>query len=140
MTISTMIIPKNNEQGKFTSAMIKLLESFIFRILNDEDFVAANWMIDSANFGGLPRFFNHECSEKIGKLRPQLIFDNRQDQRCPTIAFFTTQDIQKGCELTWDYNVVVPRSTKTERQRLKFPCYCQSKYCRKYLIKLTDDH
>ena len=33
------------------------------------------------------------------------VYDNRQDQRLPTLAFFAARDIEKGEELVWNYDL-----------------------------------
>ena len=33
------------------------------------------------------------------------VYDNRQDQRLPTLAFFAARDIEVGEELVWNYNL-----------------------------------
>ena len=100
---------------------------------NEHHYVTGEFVIDSAKYGTVCRYFNHTCGDET--VVPQLVYDNRQDQRLPTIAFFTRRDIEYGEELVWNYNL----TTTDEEKANSIKCYCQSTNCQKTLIRLNKE-
>nr|CAH7718794.1 unnamed protein product [Callosobruchus chinensis] len=59
------------------------------------------YVMDAKNTGNIGRFLNHSCSPNIFV---QNVFVDTHDPRFPWAAFFSSQFIRAGTELTWNYN------------------------------------
>ncbi|KAF6206857.1 hypothetical protein GE061_018093 [Apolygus lucorum] len=58
------------------------------------------YVLDAKKAGNIGRFFNHSCSPNM---LVQNVFVDSHDLRYPWIAYFASQDIPAGSELTWNY-------------------------------------
>jgi histone-lysine N-methyltransferase SUV39H len=92
----------------------------------DEEYV-----IDGQNFGGPSRFINHSCDPNCGIY---VVSYDKNNLFLYELAFFATQDIPKGMELTFDY---APGNETQDGQveADSVPCRCGSDKCRKWLWK-----
>lgn len=82
--------------------------------------------IDPTNFGNIGRYINHSCNPNC-KLIPI-----RVNSPVPRLCIFAAKDIDRNCELTFDYgdgSLGFDVST-TSAQKI---CLCGSQLCRKYL-------
>ncbi|KAF7266513.1 hypothetical protein GWI33_020194 [Rhynchophorus ferrugineus] len=59
------------------------------------------YIMDAKNAGNIGRFLNHSCSPNVFV---QNVFVDTHDVRFPWVAFFSSQFIRAGTELTWNYN------------------------------------
>ncbi|KAG2636742.1 hypothetical protein PVAP13_2NG470100 [Panicum virgatum] len=77
-------------------------------------------IIDATCKGGIARFVNHSCQPNcVAK-----IISVRNEKK---VMFFAERDINPGEEITYDYHF----NREDDGQRI--PCFCRSKYCRRYL-------
>ncbi|PWA03555.1 hypothetical protein BB558_000241 [Smittium angustum] len=84
----------------------KLGSTYLF----DIDFETAENMtpeftIDAEKYGNITHFLNHSC---VPNLKIRAVYTNHWDSRLHQLAFFTTERIQAGTELTFDYNPSSP--------------------------------
>lgn len=70
--------------------------------------------------------FQHSCEPNLFS---QTVFVETHDLRFPWIAFFASDDIKAGTELTWDYSYQIG---SIEGRQME--CRCGSKYCHKRLL------
>ncbi|KAL3271245.1 hypothetical protein HHI36_021737 [Cryptolaemus montrouzieri] len=59
------------------------------------------YIMDAKNAGNIGRFLNHSCSPNVFV---QNVFVDTHDPRFPWVAFFASQFIRAGTELTWNYS------------------------------------
>ena len=78
------------------------------------------YTIDATKIGNEARFFNHSCAPNMDVFYVKADTNLKYDR----IAFFATEDIKKGQELTWDYCL------KGETYMGKF-CECGANDCRR---------
>ncbi|KAL6844941.1 hypothetical protein ACP4OV_025600 [Aristida adscensionis] len=77
-------------------------------------------IIDATRKGGIARFVNHSCQPNcVAKI---ISFKNQKK-----VVFFAERHINPGEEITYDYHF----NREDECQRI--PCFCKSRYCRRYL-------
>ncbi|RLN32810.1 uncharacterized protein C2845_PM03G05990 [Panicum miliaceum] len=77
-------------------------------------------IIDATRKGGIARFVNHSCQPNcVAK-----IISVRNEKK---VMFFAERDINPGEEITYDYHF----NREDDGQRI--PCFCRSRYCRRYL-------
>ncbi|CAL5082799.1 unnamed protein product [Urochloa decumbens] len=77
-------------------------------------------IIDATRKGGIARFVNHSCQPNcVAK-----IISVRNEKK---VMFFAERHINPGEEITYDYHF----NREDEGQRI--PCFCRSRYCRRYL-------
>jgi histone-lysine N-methyltransferase SUV39H len=79
--------------------------------------------IDAAHYGNISHFFNHSCNPN---LRVYSVWIDTLDERLPRIAFFSTQSISTGQELTFDYQMNQDEQGQVE-------CLCGEANCCGYL-------
>ena len=84
------------------------------------------YIMDAKLLGNIGRYFNHSCAPN---LFVQNVFVDTYDLRFPWIAFFASQSIRAGTELSWDYNYTID-SVKNR----KLYCYCGAVNCRGRLL------
>nr|XP_033779453.1 histone-lysine N-methyltransferase SUV39H1 isoform X3 [Geotrypetes seraphini] len=115
--------------------------------LFDLDYVEDVYTVDAAYYGNISHFVNHSCNPN---LQVYNVFIDNLDERLPRIAFFATQTIWPGEELTFDYNMQVDpvdvESTRMDsnfglagmtgspKKRIRMECKCGTQTCRKYLF------
>lgn len=96
--------------------------------------------IDSKDMGGPTRFINHSCDPNCAIYT---VSRNHMDEHLYDVAFFTTEDITAGTELTFDYNdnedktkVTDAMADKMEKENDERPtkCLCNAKECRGYFF------
>lgn len=90
------------------------------------------YYIDSLNFGTPTRFVNHSCSPNC---RVFTVMLNRRDEKVYGLAFFATQDIPAGTEITIDYTPqeagkVYPKPKPGDDGDDVALCHCESTNCR----------
>ncbi|KAJ1290773.1 hypothetical protein BS78_02G269600 [Paspalum vaginatum] len=77
-------------------------------------------IVDATRKGGIARFVNHSCQPNcVAK-----IISVRNEKK---VMFFAERQINPGEEITYDYHF----NREDEGQRI--PCFCRSRYCRRYL-------
>jgi len=77
-------------------------------------------IVDATRKGGIARFVNHSCQPNcVAK-----IISIRNEKK---VMFFAERHINPGEEITYDYHF----NREDEGQRI--PCFCRSRYCRRYL-------
>ncbi|KAL6601411.1 hypothetical protein ACP70R_044631 [Stipagrostis hirtigluma subsp. patula] len=77
-------------------------------------------IIDATRKGGIARFVNHSCQPNcVAK-----IISVRNEKK---VVFFAERHINPGEEITYDYHF------NREDECQKIPCFCRSRYCRRYL-------
>ncbi|XP_045465394.1 histone-lysine N-methyltransferase eggless isoform X2 [Harmonia axyridis] len=59
------------------------------------------YIMDAKNAGNIGRFLNHSCAPNVFV---QNVFVDTHDPRFPWVAFFSSQFIRAGTELTWNYS------------------------------------
>ena len=82
--------------------------------------------IDGYYYGNLSRFINHSCDPNLQVL--SIHVDNREIL-LPRVVLFSTRDIEKGEELTFDYNCYPLSSDK------ELKCACGEPTCRGSIYK-----
>ncbi|KAK1801299.1 hypothetical protein P4O66_022982, partial [Electrophorus voltai] len=70
--------------------------------LFDLDYLDDVYTVDAAHYGNISHFVNHSCDPN---LQVYNVFIDNLDERLPRIAFFATQLIKAGEELTFDYKM-----------------------------------
>ncbi|KAL8826798.1 MAG: hypothetical protein Q9170_007266 [Blastenia crenularia] len=107
--------------------------------LNPE-YVPYLYVCDGMYVGGPTRFMNHSCDPNC---RLFTVSYNHADQNLYELAFFTTQAIPAGTELTFDYKDEDDRSVITQAQALELhqrdgympqKCLCGTPECRQYFF------
>lgn len=98
------------------------------------------YVIDGMNHGSPSRFMNHSCQPNC---RIFTVSYNHADTSIYDIAFFTTQVIEAGTELTFDYKDEDDRGVITDEmaddiyQKHGYRptrCLCGSRFCRGYFF------
>ncbi|CAH0548832.1 unnamed protein product [Brassicogethes aeneus] len=84
------------------------------------------YIMDAKNAGNIGRFLNHSCSPNVFV---QNVFVDTQDPRFPWVAFFSSQFIRAGTELTWNYNYDIG----SVPGRVLY-CHCASLECKGRLL------
>ncbi|CAH1979497.1 unnamed protein product [Acanthoscelides obtectus] len=84
------------------------------------------YVMDAKNTGNIGRFLNHSCSPNIFV---QNVFVDTHDPRFPWVAFFSSQFIRAGTELTWNYNYDIG----SVPNRVLY-CLCASLECKGRLL------
>lgn len=95
------------------------------RVLIDTENIHNTFAIDARWYGNVARFLNHSCNPNIEKLT---VFTDSHDVRYPRVAFFTSQFVSAGTELTYDYGYYAGLVEGKHRE-----CLCGASYCRKTL-------
>jgi SET domain-containing protein len=87
--------------------------------------------IDAAYYGNESRFINHSCTPNIKSFNISTDIESYTYHR---VALFAVKNIRRGKELTIDYS--------WDKNDLEIDndvlCLCQSKKCRKYLMKAKE--
>ncbi|XP_078334332.1 histone-lysine N-methyltransferase SETDB1-B-like isoform X2 [Crassostrea virginica] len=86
----------------------------------------ACYIMDAKSQGNIGRYLNHSCNPNVFV---QNVFVDTHDLRFPWVAFFTSQYVRAGTELTWDYNYEVG----SVAGKVLY-CYCGSSECRGRLL------
>lgn len=84
------------------------------------------YIMDAKNAGNIGRFLNHSCTPNVFV---QNVFIDTHDPRFPWAAFFSSQFIRAGTELTWNYNYDVG----SVPGKVVY-CYCGSLECKGRLL------
>ncbi|XP_060533636.1 histone-lysine N-methyltransferase eggless isoform X2 [Cylas formicarius] len=84
------------------------------------------YIMDAKNAGNIGRFLNHSCSPNVFV---QNVFVDTHDLRFPWVAFFSSQFIRAGTELTWNYNYDIG----SVPGRVLY-CHCASLECKGRLL------
>ncbi|XP_049824476.1 histone-lysine N-methyltransferase eggless isoform X2 [Aethina tumida] len=84
------------------------------------------YIMDAKTSGNIGRFLNHSCSPNVFV---QNVFVDTQDPRFPWVAFFSSQFIRAGTELTWNYNYDIG----SVPGRVLY-CHCGSLECKGRLL------
>ncbi|KAL1502081.1 hypothetical protein ABEB36_007279 [Hypothenemus hampei] len=84
------------------------------------------YIMDAKTTGNIGRFLNHSCSPNVFV---QNVFVDTHDLRFPWVAFFSSQFIRAGTELTWNYNYDIGSVPGRELK-----CYCASLECKQRLL------
>ncbi|XP_066149314.1 histone-lysine N-methyltransferase eggless isoform X2 [Euwallacea fornicatus] len=84
------------------------------------------YIMDAKNAGNIGRFLNHSCSPNVFV---QNVFVDTHDVRFPWVAFFSSQFIRAGTELTWNYNYDIG----SVPGRVLY-CHCASLECKGRLL------
>ncbi|OLY81859.1 Histone-lysine N-methyltransferase SUV39H2 [Smittium mucronatum] len=64
-----------------------------------------DFAIDAGNYGNISHFLNHSC---VPNLEIRAVYTNHWNKKQHQLAFFTTERIPAGTELTFDYNPSSP--------------------------------
>jgi [histone H3]-lysine9 N-trimethyltransferase SUV39H len=125
--------------GKEKSSYLYSLDKFIG---DDEELTEDTcYVVDGQYMGGPTRFINHSCEPNC---RQYTVSYNKHDLRLYDLAFFATEYIPPGTELTFDYmdkdeeeeEEVLRKREEAARDpsntELK-PCNCGASKCRGYL-------
>ncbi|KAK7872981.1 hypothetical protein R5R35_004285 [Gryllus longicercus] len=99
--------------------------------LFDMDYNGANhkYTVDGTIYGNVSRFINHSCKPNLTVC---FVWIDCLDPSLPLLAFFTTQVIRAGEELTIDYigdSIKVDTSIKRSK-----PCRCGHSECKKFIL------
>lgn len=109
---------------------------------DDDELTEENcYIVDGQYMGGPTRFINHSCEPNC---RQYTVSYNKHDLRIYDLAFFATQYIPSGTELTFDYmdkdevelDEAIRRREEAARDPSnadKKPCNCGAAKCRGYL-------
>jgi len=84
------------------------------------------FIMDAKLSGNIGRFFNHSCTPNI---YVQNVFVDTYDLRFPWIAFFSSENINAGTELCWDYHYEIGSVQGREMY-----CHCRTRGCRGRLL------
>ncbi|XP_013401598.1 histone-lysine N-methyltransferase eggless isoform X2 [Lingula anatina] len=84
------------------------------------------YVMDAKSIGNIGRYMNHSC---MPNMFVQNVFVDTHDLRFPWVAYFSSQYIRAGTELTWDYNYEVG----SVPGKILY-CYCGSADCRGRLL------
>lgn len=91
------------------------------------------YTVDAGTYGNIAHFVNHSCEPNMAVC---MVWINNLDLRMPRLAFFTNRDICTHEELTVDYKMSPGAATpdsKRPHSKIRIPCKCGSKKCRKFL-------
>ncbi|KAI9751798.1 MAG: hypothetical protein M4579_005884 [Chaenotheca gracillima] len=98
------------------------------------------YVVDGELFGGPTRFINHSCAPNT---RPFAVSYHHADPSLYELAFFASEEIPAGTELTFDYvnkdslDEEEREGRPPKRQKIKQPgqadCLCGAQNCRGYL-------
>ena len=103
-------------------------------------YVDPMYSIDSKDMGGPTRFINHSCDPNCAIYT---VSNNHADTNLYDVAFFTTEDIPAGTELTFDYKddddrlkITDAMANEMERKNGERPikCLCGAAECRGYFF------
>ncbi|KAL8693255.1 MAG: hypothetical protein Q9218_001889 [Villophora microphyllina] len=98
------------------------------------------YVCDGMHVGGPTRFMNHSCEPNCRQFTASC---NHYDIYIYDIAFFASEDIPAGTELTFDYKDEDDRSIITDQQALALKdeggympqrCLCKADNCRRYFF------
>ena len=101
---------------------------------------AAQYVCDGMHIGGPTRFINHSCNPNCAIYT---VSYNHADSSIYELAFFTTEAVPKGAELTFDYvgeeddtPITEGRADELEKEKGYRPakCLCGSVGCRGYFF------
>ena len=101
---------------------------------------AAQYVCDGKDIGGPTRFINHSCDPNCGIYTVSF---NHADVSIYELAFFATEVIPKGTELTFDYMgdeddtpITEKRANEIEKEKGYRPakCLCGTAACRGYFF------
>ncbi|XP_031638664.1 histone-lysine N-methyltransferase met-2-like [Contarinia nasturtii] len=93
---------------------------------DSEDYKSHGYIIDALHNGNFSRFINHSCDANLFAQAAYI----KDDKRFPSIAFFSSQLIKAGEELTIDYNYETVKKGAEGQTR----CQCGTAKCRKWLF------
>lgn len=96
------------------------------------------YVVDGEYQGGPTRFMNHSCEPNC---RQYAVSTNKHDRKIYELAFFATEDIPAGQELTFDYldkdaeeeNEDASQDKTAEEMKDAVPCHCRAESCRRWL-------
>ncbi|KAI1710259.1 SET domain-containing protein [Ditylenchus destructor] len=86
------------------------------------------FVVDAAKFGNEARFVNHSCDPNMVV---HCVYADRLDKRYHRLAYFARRDIEKGEEITINYQANVNNAANAKRS--KKVCLCKSKNCRRFI-------
>lgn len=81
--------------------------------------------VDAMSCGNVARWLNHSCEPNTEKI---FVFDGGGEKRAapvPRLAFFTSKDVEKGTELTWNYEY-----TQGCVAHCAWECFCGAAGCK----------
>src|ERR1700761_5769690 len=95
----------NAEADRREQASSKEKQSYLYsldKFVGDADGLTTEtcYVVDGQYMGGPTRFINHSCEPNC---RQYTVSCDKNDPRIYDIAFFATENIRKGTELTFDY-------------------------------------
>ena len=79
-----------------------------------------SYCLDAQKRGSAARWINHAC-------KPNCEVEEDEDERVFIIA---RRKIEKGEELTYDYNLTNDESMPKKEKQRRYPCWCGAKKCR----------
>lgn len=120
------IISESEAFNRYKCLMKVNSMNYIFCINEHFGEATVKTYIDPTNFGNIGRYINHSCDPNC-KLTPI-----RVNSPIPRLCIFAAKDIDKNCELTFDYGdgSLGFDVSRTSVQKI---CLCGSEVCRKYL-------
>ncbi|KAI1700469.1 SET domain-containing protein [Ditylenchus destructor] len=86
------------------------------------------FVVDAAKFGNEARFVNHSCDPNM-VVHP--VYADRFDKRYHRLTYFACRDIEKGEEITINYNAKLDNAVNAKRTRKT--CLCKSENCRGFI-------
>ncbi|KAI1727895.1 SET domain-containing protein [Ditylenchus destructor] len=91
------------------------------------------FVVDAANCGNEARFVNHSCDPNMVV---HSVYADRLDMRYLRLTYFACRDIEKGEEITINYNANVDNAAyaKRTKNRSVKSCFCKSEKCRGFII------
>ncbi|KAI1727330.1 SET domain-containing protein [Ditylenchus destructor] len=91
------------------------------------------FVVDAANCGNEARFVNHSCDPNMVV---HSVYADRLDQRYLRLTYFACRDIEKGEEITINYNANVDNAAFAKRTKYRSvkSCFCKSETCRGFII------
>ncbi len=112
-------VEQRYNERKDSNYILTVCESFL------HGQVLINTYVDALQSGNISRFFNHSCS-------PNLFLEllRTTSNPIPYIAFYTTRDISRGEELSFNYNAA---GVSEECLSSSTPCHCGADNCMKFL-------
>ncbi|CAG0889573.1 unnamed protein product [Cyprideis torosa] len=93
-----------------------------FRKLLEDNNEKIMYIMDAKVKGNIGRYLNHSCDPNVFV---QNVFVDTHDLRFPWVAFFASENIKAGEELTWNYHYVVDSVAGK-----CVDCHCNTKLCR----------
>ncbi|OMJ12984.1 Histone-lysine N-methyltransferase SUV39H1 [Smittium culicis] len=92
----------NEEADRRGKKNDKLGSTYLFDLDADKEYdETCEYTIDAANYGNITHFLNHSC---VPNLKIRAVYTSHWDSNLHQLAFFTTERIPAGTELTFDYN------------------------------------